>query len=361
MNKETSNMQRQLRIIICLSIIAIVFGCARSKDRYPAPPEKINVTAELNERAIQRERMLAEMTRSQPGSGSYRIGPNDVIDIKVFEQTRMDTSTRVGGNGRINFPPLGEIQAAGLTERELENEIQSRLRGSYIRDPHVTVFTREIQARTYGIIGAVNLAGQYTSFGRMHLADLLSRAGGLKPEAGEVAYVIRFQEPLDEEEDYTSDTIKVDLDGLLVRGDRQWNIPLEASDLVNVPTAGTVFITGPGIMKPGTYPLLNRMTLQQLVDLAEGLKFEGDRRILLVRTNEMGQKTVYNVNYNQLRASRTEDIQLRAGDKVIVDRTPFKTALAVIGRGAASVLRVVVGFDYRYNVNNEDEGSDNGD
>ncbi|MCE5230700.1 polysaccharide biosynthesis/export family protein [bacterium] len=346
-------------MVVLPMALMLLLGCAHSKDKYPPPPLKINVTAELNERAIKRENMLRQLTLAHPESGSYRIGPNDVIDIKVFEQARMDASARVGGNGMINFPPLGNLRAAGLTERELENKIQDGLRGGYIRDPHVTVFTREIQARMYGIIGAVNLAGQYSSFGRMHLADLISKAGGLKPEAGEVAYVIRFQQPAGEDED-SSETIKVDLDGLLVRGDRQWNIPLEASDLVNIPTAGTVFITGLGIQKPGTYPLVNRMTLQQLVDLAEGLKFEGDRRILLVRTSERGEKSIYNVNYNELRASRTEDIQLRAGDKVIVDRTPFKTALAMTGRALAAVLRVVVGFDYRYEVNNNDESS-NGD
>lgn len=339
-------------------MLSMIFGCARSKNRYPPPPEKINVTAELNERAVRRERMLQELTRARPDSSSYRIGPNDVIDIKVFEQTRMDISARVGGNGKINFPPLGEVQAAGRTERELETDLQNRLRGAYIRDPHVTVFTREIQARMYGIVGAVNLAGQYSSFGRMHLADLISRAGGLKPEAGEVAYVIRFQEPVNEMDETTSDTIKVDLDGLLVRGVRHWNIPLDASDLVNVPTAGTVFITGLGIIKPGTYPLVGRMTLQQLVDLAEGLKFEGDRQILLVRASENGEKSVYTVNYNQLRESRTEDIQLRAGDKVIVDRTLVKTVLAAVGRGMASVMRVVVGFDYRYDVDNRDSNSE---
>lgn len=346
------------RPIPCMLILAtILSGCARSKNLYPPPPERINVTVELNARAIQRERMLQELTRTHPSSASYRIGPNDVIEIKVFEQARMDLSTRVGGGGTINFPPLGDMQAAGLTERELETEIQNRLRGAYIRDPHVTVFTREIQARMFGIIGAVNLAGQYSTFGRMHLADLISKAGGLKPEAGEVAYVIRFQQPIGEKQEDTSNTIKVDLDGLLVRGDRQWNIPLEASDLVNIPTAGTVFVTGAGIGKPGTYPLVNRMSLQQLVDLAEGLKFEGDRRILLVRTDESGHKSVYTVNYNELRAARTADIQLRAGDKVVVDRTPFKTVVAVVGRGIAAVVRVVVGFDYRYDVQNKNSAS----
>lgn len=345
-----------LRIIAPLLMLLALAACSRSKDRFPEPPRTINVTAELNERALQRQRTLDELALKQPDAGSYRIGANDVIDIKVFEQTRMDTSTRVGGNGMINMPPLGDIRAGGLTERELETELQNRLRGRYIQDPHVTVFTREVQARLFGVVGAVNLPGQYPSFGQMRLADLISRAGGLKPEAGEVAYVIRFNPPADGSGE-TTNTIKVDLDGLLVRGDRQWNIPLEPSDLVNIPSAGTVFITGNGIRVAGTYPLVKRMTLQQLVDLAGGLKYEADRMLLLVRTDEAGQKTVYKVDYNKLRATRVDDIQLRAGDKVVVDRTAVKTVLAAIGRAAQAVFSVAVSAEYDIN-NNDDGGKD---
>jgi polysaccharide biosynthesis/export protein len=339
----------------CFLAFIFVSGCSRwAREKYEPPPSTINITADANAKALRRALSLQKLTSSQPGAGSYTIGPNDVVEIKVFEHEGMSLSTRVNGNGVINFPPLGDIQAGGLNERQLETLIQDRLRGAYVPDPHVTVFVREIQARMVGIIGAVNLPGQYSSFGQMRLADIISKAGGLKPEVGEVAYVVRYNtEPvgqmssLKNDTQGSTDTIKVDLDGLLLRGERDWNIALEAGDLVNVPTAGMVFITGYGIRKPGTYPLTNRMTLQQLVDLAEGLKFEAKHKVLLVRTRENGSKEIYKVDYDELREARTADIQLRSGDKIIVDRTPVKTALATIGRGMAQVFRVMVSANYR--------------
>ena len=246
-------------------------------------------------------------------------------------------------------------------------ELQNRLRGDYLAEPHVTVLVKEIQARTVGIVGAVNLPGQYSSYGRMHLADLVSKAGGLRPEVGEVAYVIRYSQESPPAEGSSAgdnlpkaieaETIKVDLDGLLLRGEQQWNLVLNASDLVNIPPAGSVFVTGYGIRKPGTYPLTGKMTLQQLVDLAEGLKYEADRDLLLVRADEHGEKIAYHVDYDELRASRTEDIQLRSGDKVIVDRTVMKTVLAATGRGISQVVRVVISANYRVEENDDAENN----
>jgi polysaccharide biosynthesis/export protein len=155
------------------------------------------------------------------------------------------------------------------------------------------------------------------------------------------------------------ETIKVDLDGLLLRGEPQWNLVLNPSDLVNIPVAGSVFITGNGIKKPGTYPLTSRMTLQQLVDLAEGLKYEADHDILFVRTMENGEKEVYTIDYDDLRDSKTKDIQLRSGDKVIVDRTIVKTVLAAVGRGISQVFRVVVAANYKVADNENNSNNDN--
>ena len=352
----------------CGLLAVLTLGCAGSpKENYPLATESLNITADSQAKSLQRAITLQKLTMGQPDAGSYTIGSNDVLEIKVFEQEGMNVTSRVGGNGLISFPPLGDIQVKGLTERQLEMELQNRLRGDYLAEPHVTVLVKEIQARTVGIVGAVNLPGQYSSYGRMHLADLVSKAGGLRPEVGEVAYVIRYSQESPPAEGSSAgdnlpkaieaETIKVDLDGLLLRGEQQWNLVLNASDLVNIPPAGSVFVTGYGIRKPGTYPLTGKMTLQQLVDLAEGLKYEADRDLLLVRADEHGEKIAYHVDYDELRASRTEDIQLRSGDKVIVDRTVMKTVLAATGRGISQVVRVVISANYRVEENDDAENN----
>jgi polysaccharide biosynthesis/export protein len=363
--------QRHSLIGINLCLFAVLFlniGCSRgSKKNYPAPPETINRTADVNAKALQRALNLQKFSSAQQGYPSYKIGPNDVVDIKIFEHENMNLSTRVSGMGTINFPPLGEISVSGLTEKQLATLIEDGLRGSYILEPHVSVLVSEIQARMIGIIGAVNVPGQYSSFGPMRLSDLIARAGGLKPEVGEMAYVIRYHSnssgqntlvPTRDNLESSSDTIRVDLDGLLLRGEEAWNLVLDPSDLVNIPVAGTIFITGHGIQKPGTYPLTNKMTLQQLVDLAEGLKFEADHDLLLVRTSNDGAKAVYDIDYDDLRKIPTKDIQLRSGDKVIVDRTAVKTALAGVGRTMRQVFRIMISANYRVEENDNNTSED---
>ena len=45
----------------------------------------------------------------------YRIGPRDLLEIRVFGVDELDTSVRVSEGGTISFPLVGELVAAGLT------------------------------------------------------------------------------------------------------------------------------------------------------------------------------------------------------------------------------------------------------
>lgn len=355
--------------LFLILVLLLPGACARmSKEGTATTPGAINISADIQARDVRRALTLQKLTRNKPEAESYVIGTNDVLEIKVFKHPDVDVSSRVGGDGLINISPLGNIKAAGLNERQLEVQIQDGLRGVYYQDPHVTVFVKEIQARMVGIVGAVNLPGQYSSFGQMYLADLISKAGGLKPEAGEAAYVTRFKDdafaarplpPPGEDGRGSTTTLDVDLDGLLLHGQREWNIALQAGDLVNIPTAGMVFITGPGINKPGTYPLTRRMTLQQLVDQAEGLRFEANHRLLLVRIKGMGGKEVFTVDYDKLRQCPTADIQLRPEDKVIINRTFYKAVLAAVGNSLSQVFRILISANYELPINKANRSLDN--
>lgn len=114
----------------------------------------------------------------------YLIGPFDRLTIDVFgidELSKKEVQT--DASGRLSFPLAGIIEAAGLTPGELENVIEDRLRGRYVRDPQVTVNLKETVSQTITVDGQVKEPGLYPVIGRMTLMRAVATAKG----AGEFA------------------------------------------------------------------------------------------------------------------------------------------------------------------------------
>ena len=104
----------------------------------------------------------------------------DVVSIKVVNQPDMDTTTRVETDGTIDFPYVGRIKAAGLSEDSLARTIERRLAARQIvTDPHVLVEISNFgtQASVQGQVGA---PGVYTLDRPTNLTQILSRAGGVR-------------------------------------------------------------------------------------------------------------------------------------------------------------------------------------
>ena len=110
----------------------------------------------------------------------YLIGPFDKLTIDVFgidELSRKEVQTDAGG--RISFPLAGIVEAAGKTPGELEEMIEQRLRGRYVRDPQVTVNLKETVSQVITVDGQVKKPGLYPVVGRMTLMRAVATAEGL--------------------------------------------------------------------------------------------------------------------------------------------------------------------------------------
>ena len=378
-------------VVLVLCLAFALAGCARQQ--MPSPMAAgVQKPTDAEARALQEAVAREHLGRAPWREASYRIGPNDTIDIRVFRDPEFNTTARVDGQGFIRFPPLGKVEVAGLTERELETLLQDRLRDKYIKDPHVTVFVTEPHMREVSIFGAVGSPGRYPLVGEMRLLDLLSLAGGIATGAGNVAYVIRYdtpttgtQNPAKSDDNPAGQRITIDLDGLLMRGERYWNIPLWPGDLVNVPVPepGWIHVTGLGIVRPGTYPLITFLglqgrevsptgaatlvpypltrsskTLRQAVDEAGGLKFEASRKILIFRQGEDSRDEFIPVNYRKILKDTRNDVPLQTRDTVIVNRHPIRYPVAVIGRIAEQIIRFTIYAEY--DLFNENRGGGRG-
>src|SRR6185295_3222545 len=91
----------------------------------------------------------------QPVDDRYRIGPGDVLDIRVFNRPQLSREARVDSNGMIQMPLIeGDIRAACRTESELAKDIAT-LYLKYQRNPFVNVFVKDYSSTPVAVIGAV--------------------------------------------------------------------------------------------------------------------------------------------------------------------------------------------------------------
>lgn len=110
---------------------------------------------------------------------AYLIGPFDKLVIDVFgieELSKKEVQTDAGG--RISFPLAGIVEAAGKTPAEVEDILEERLRGRFVRDPQVTVNLKETVSQVITVDGQVKEPGLYPVIGRMTLMRAVATAKG---------------------------------------------------------------------------------------------------------------------------------------------------------------------------------------
>lgn len=108
----------------------------------------------------------------------YRIGPEDILEISVWKEPNLTKQVAVSPDGRISFPLVGEILAAGATIEEIEYKVKEDIR-RYIPDAVVTVMLVQANSFKVFVLGKVARPGAYTIGKRVNVLQALSYAGGL--------------------------------------------------------------------------------------------------------------------------------------------------------------------------------------
>jgi polysaccharide export outer membrane protein len=252
-------------------------------------------------------------------AAGYRIGPKDLVEIRVVELPELNLERRVSEKGMINLPFLEDVQAAGLTDSELAARLKTELERRLLQRATVSVQVREFRARPISVIGAVQTPGPLEFAGRWTLLEAITAAGGLAPSHGRTAYVIRHSD------NGLSDQVAIDLDDLLVRADPRVNIPIFPNDLINIPATleVTIYFLGE-VSQPGalTFKSTERMTLLAAVARAGGLTDRAGRKIKIRREND-GKPQEIEVDYKRIVDGKDPDVPLREGDVVVVKESFF--------------------------------------
>jgi polysaccharide export outer membrane protein len=368
----------------------------RAQDYQGAPKsqsaEESAATAESTEdynRKLERLREQFAETRERR-TGDYRIGPQDLLDINIFEAPELNRTVRVSENGEVSLPLLGGIQVVRLTARELENTLAAKLR-EFLKDPHVSVMVTAIESHPVSVIGEVNKPGVFQVRGSKTLLEMLSMAQGLAPDAGDEVLVMRNagynrgqegstqtmqtgsgnaggQEtdrikggtaPDDDpkegalksnatastaEKNYAiartddvntthgpqGDTLAINLRHLLNSRDPRFNVPIYAGDIVKVTRAGIVYVVG-AVRKPGGFTVKGneQMSLLKAIALAEGLSSTSSKgHTRIIRTDEgSGKRSEIPVELGKILDGKAPDMNLQTADIVFVPNSTGKTVL----------------------------------
>ena len=257
----------------------------------------------------------------------YRIGPGDVLDIRVFNKPQFSRdAVRVDGRGMIRMPFIeGEIQAACMTEQHLADEI-SRRYVDYLRNPQVDVFIREYQSQPVAVLGAVRAPSRFQLQRRVRLLELISFAGGPTENAGRTIQIVHTttgavcdeggQLETNGTEASALDNYKLDQ---TMNGAEEANPFVRPGDVVSIAEADQAYVVG-NVLRPSAIPLKESITVSRAIAMSGGLMPDtktGRVRIVRQPPGSMAKSEIF-VDLKAIDKRQAEDVVLQAGDIVDV-------------------------------------------
>ena len=280
--------------------------------------------------------LLLFLAPIQAQDDRYRIGPGDVLDIRVYNRPQLSReAVRVEGNGMIRMPLVdNDIQAACRTEGELAKEISTRY-ARYYKNLQVDVFIKEYHSKQVAIIGAVNEQSRFELQRRVRLLELLTYAKGPSTKAGQTINIVHSSavSPCKQQTDDAIAFSSYKLSDVL-QGDPKSNPYLEAGDIVTLPEADQVYVVG-NVFMPLTIALKEPITLSRAIAMAGGLKQDTKKDKIRILRQEPGTtiRKEITVDLSAIEKKSSEDLALAPNDIIDVPTSAGKSFLRSLVQG----------------------------
>ena len=126
---------------------------------------------------------ISTLAAAEPET-TYRIGPEDILEISVWKDPDLTKEVVIRPDGRLSFPLIGEVETGGQTVAWLQEKITKRIR-EYVPDAMVTVMVTQINSMRIYVVGKVARPGEYKIGKRINVMQALALAGGLVTFADE--------------------------------------------------------------------------------------------------------------------------------------------------------------------------------
>jgi polysaccharide biosynthesis/export protein len=251
--------------------------------------------------------------RAQVSDKAYIIGPEDVLEVQVWERKDLNQTVFVRPDGRTSLPLVGEIMVAGKTIQELQDHL-AQVYEKTVQSAIVTVIVKEIKSRPVYFVGGFARPGPMQLTREMTLMQALSVVGVLPGGDAENGYVLRGDK-----------RIAVDFYKLLQKGDLSQNSRLEPGDTVVVPIADLVYVQGE-VRAPSPLKYTTDLTLLKAITQAGGLTplaASGRVDLLRGRTGEKKERIRVDVDKIMRAPDENPDVSLKPDDIIYVPQRLF--------------------------------------
>lgn len=288
--------------------------------------------------------LTAKQAKPKCGStqnSNYVLGTGDQVEISGSALgNSAEKPSRVDADGTLQVPLVGRVQVGGLTVQQAEQKLNNLLT-KYIRDPRVALSVVHVESRPVSVLGEVNTPGVYQVRGKKTLLEVLSQAGGIRPDAGYSVRITRQVEwgciPLpDAQFDASSgfSVATVNLREIMEAHDPEGNIEIFPHDIISVPKAEMVYVVGE-VRRSGGFVLGEHqsMSVLQALSLAGGLNTGANTKhakILRLRSGS-SQREEMSVNVKAVLSGKKPDVALEGDDILFIpSSTGTKAALRAL-------------------------------
>lgn len=217
-------MSTTYKVFFSRQLIFIIFAalCSSCATTNRVTPTEITLVEQFEENG-------AEGTAKASKSNELPLGVGDILDIEVYRHEDLHRSVRIDEMGKIYFPLIGDVEAAGLSAAQLQSKIQGDLT-KYFVNPQVFVGVKTMNSQKVYVLGEVSKPGILNLNSPTSILEAISSSGGFTLDAnGESVMVIRGSRT-------NPQLAKLNLESVMSEGDLSQNIRLKGGDIVYIPS-----------------------------------------------------------------------------------------------------------------------------
>ena len=119
-----------------------------------------------------------ENSAASKGVSEYTLGAGDVVSVKVFREKDLEGDYRIGADGMLRFPLIGDVPAEGLSTAALGRTLKGHLSEGFLIDPQVTVRLKTQNSGQVHVLGQVTKTGTFPFRVGMTVIEAITAAGG---------------------------------------------------------------------------------------------------------------------------------------------------------------------------------------
>ena len=319
-----------MRVIKTLLLFAFVCSSFAFPSRAQQPQTPQSATTQPISAAVKTDAASGTMTVRR----EYLLGPNDVVELRVFGEPQFDGVYTIDGDGNLVVPFVEQpIIAQCRNVKEIRKEVVGAL-SKFLKNPQVYMAVKEEKSRQPATVyGAVRSPAQYEMRRPARLLELLSKSGGVTEQQSGTIQVFHTQPLLCPEPDEVQvaaaaqaesgeDTLGVPFTVYRVEelkmGKSEANPYIHPGDVIYVAEAAPIYVTG-NVVQPANLYLRENMTLSRAIAIVGGPKNAKEDKVRIYRQKPgMMKQEVVTVDFKAIKQGKKEDILLQPYDVIEV-------------------------------------------